>query len=93
MKYIKKFNEELNPKKAIIGGAIAASLLGGCSKDDSLSVSIPKINQVDSLKTANVDTTKEIDVDKSKLEPPKKSSKSKTKKNRILKFKKFFKKK
>jgi hypothetical protein len=105
MKHIKKFNEELNPKKAIIGGALAATVLAGCKKDDDLTLSLPKINQTDTSVNKDTESTidvkdssKEVDMDKVKLEEPKSLPKSnskvdKSKKKKILKFKSFFKKK
>ena len=101
MKYLKSYNEQMNPKKILIGGALAASLATGCSKDDdSFNLSLPKLpNQVDTTQVDSEKVDQKIDkVDKientekqikqsTKNKPPKK------KKSKVLNFKSFFKKK
>ena len=50
MKYIKKYNEELDVKKALLGGALAATMIGtSCKKDDIVPIQPEKI-EVDSNK-------------------------------------------
>lgn len=92
MKYLKSYNEQMNPKKILIGGALAASLASGCSKDDSFNLSLPKLpNQVDTTQVDSEKVDQKIDkVDK--IENTEKQIKPKKKKGRVLKFKSFFKK-
>jgi len=52
MKYIKKYNEELDVKKALLGGAIAATLATtSCKKEDI----IPIDNQKTTVDSTKVD--------------------------------------
>ena len=92
MKYLKSYNEQMNPKKILIGGALAASLATGCSKDDDfINVSVPKISQVDTTQVDSEKVDQKIDkVDK--IENTEKQIKPKKKKGKVLKFKSFFKK-
>ena len=93
MKYLKSYNEQMNPKKILIGGALAASLATGCSKDDdSFNLSLPKLpNQVDTTQVDSEKVDQKIDkVDK--IENTEKQIKPKKKKGKVLKFKSFFKK-
>ena len=52
MKYIKKYNEEIDVKKALLGGAIVATMLGtSCKKEDIL----PNDNQKVTVDSTKVD--------------------------------------
>lgn len=50
MRYIKGYNEEIDVKKALLGGALAATMIGtSCKKEDILPNDVQKIT-VDSTK-------------------------------------------
>ena len=100
MKYLKSYNEEMNPKKILIGGALAASLATGCSKDDDfINVSVPKISQVDTTQVDSdkvdqkVDKVDKIENTEKQIKQPIKNKPPKKKKSKVLNFKSFFKKK
>lgn len=105
MKYIKGYNEEVNIKKALLGGALAATMLGtSCKKEDIVPIDNQKTT-VDSTKVDDkvddtTDSEKKSNLSKfvdamDKLSTPKKSEepkKIKSKKPRkINKFKDFIK--
>jgi hypothetical protein len=50
MKYIKKYNEELDVKKALLGGALAATMIGTSCKKDDIFPEKPEKIEVDSTK-------------------------------------------
>ena len=100
MKYIKKYNEELDVKRALLGGALAATMIGtSCKKDDIFPIQPEKI-EVDSTKVDDVtdsenkksnlynfvDAVNKISI---KKEEPVKTQSKKSK--RINKFKDFIK--
>ena len=87
--YIKTF-EELNIKKAIIGGALAASVMTGCIKDKNLEkTDNPKISKTINIPDINLNPYGDSSIDDNK---PKETKSTDTKKGKILKFKKFIKK-
>lgn len=94
MKYIKKYNEEVNLKKVLVGGALAATMLTACKKDDIEPIyQDTQSIETDSGKT--IDLSKVTDVvdkiSKSKEEKSKTEKIQPKKNERIMKFKKFLK--
>jgi hypothetical protein len=104
MKYIKKYNEELDVKKALLGGALAATMIGTSCKKDDIFPEKPEKIEVDSTKvddkTGDVtdsetkksnlyDFVDAVNKISSKKEEPVKIKSKKVK--RINKFKEFIK--
>ena len=104
MKYIKKYNEELDVKKALLGGALAATMIGTSCKKDDIFPEKPEKIEVDSTKvddkTGDVtdsetkksnlyDFVDAVNKISSKKEEPVKTKSKKVK--RINKFKEFIK--
>lgn len=104
MKYIKKYNEELDVKKALLGGALAATMIGTSCKKDDIFPEQPEKIEVDSTKVDDkVDDVTDSETKKSNLynfvdavnkisskkEEPIKTKSKKVK--RINKFKEFIK--
>jgi hypothetical protein len=103
MKYIKKYNEEVSVKKALLGGAIAATLAATSCKKEDIIPNEPEKSTVDSTKVDDkvdkVDDSEKksnlykfvdaVDKMSSKKEEPVKVKPKKTRK--INKFKDFIK--
>ena len=103
MKYIKKYNEELDVKKALLGGALAATMIGTSCKKDDIFPEKPEKIEVDSTKVDDkTDDVTDSETKKSNLydfdavnkisskkEEPVKIKSKKVK--RINKFKEFIK--
>jgi len=103
MKYIKKYNEEVSVKKALLGGAIAATLAATSCKKEDIIPNEPEKTTVDSTKVDDkvdkVDDSEKkpnlynfidaVDKISSKKEEPVKVKPKKTRK--INKFKDFIK--
>jgi hypothetical protein len=103
MKYIKKYNEEVSVKKALLGGAIAATLATTSCKKEDIIPNDPEKSTVDSTKVDDkvdkVDDSEKksnlykfvdaVDKMSSKKEEPVKVKPKKTRK--VNKFKDFIK--
>jgi len=105
MKYIKKYNEELNVKKALLGTALAAGLMASSCKKDDITPNIPTdqtkeitkdstdVKELEDSSTKTLDRVSDI-VNKIANIGPKKpevKKESKPKKNKVYKFKDFLK--
>lgn len=101
MKYIKKYNEELNAKKALIGTSIAAGLMAGsCKKDDIIpnktSVEVAKdsteVSDVEDSSVKSLNKVSDIVNKISDIEGKKPEVKKESKpKKKVHKFKDFLK--
>jgi hypothetical protein len=103
MKYIKKYNEEVSVKKALLGGAIAATLATTSCKKEDIIPNEPEKTTIDSTKVDDkvdkVDDSEKksnlykfvdaVDKISSKKEEPVKVKPKKTRK--VNKFKDFIK--
>lgn len=100
MKYIKKYNEELDVKKALLVGALTTTMIGtSCKKDDivpiqpeKIEIDLSKVDDVTESETKKSNLYNFVDaVNKisSKKEEPVKTKSKKVK--RINKFKEFIK--